>query len=116
MRTLTAPAPSRARRHAPLLWTLLRHPVKSLGMMTRFFFSRGTPVLPKLAAVLALAYVVWPVDLIPDVAPVLGWLDDAGFATLAFGWVLKKAEEHSTQRALEAGERSAATPDLTQPL
>jgi uncharacterized membrane protein YkvA (DUF1232 family) len=30
----------------------------------------------KLVPILAAIYVVWPLDLIPDVIPVLGWIDD----------------------------------------
>jgi len=78
--------------------TLMRHPVRTLGATLRFFFSLKSPILPRLAAVFALAYLVWPVDLIPDVAPILGWLDDAGFATLAFGWVMKKVGEAEAAR------------------
>ncbi|MCA9552760.1 MAG: DUF1232 domain-containing protein [Myxococcales bacterium] len=89
--------------------TLMRHPVRTLGATLRFFFSLKTPILPRLAALLALAYVVWPVDLIPDVAPILGWLDDAGFATLAFGWVMKKVGEAEAARLpAPAPERSQA--------
>ena len=31
---------------------------------------------------LALLYIVWPIDLIPDLIPVLGWIDDV--AALGF--------------------------------
>lgn len=33
-------------------------------------------------ALLALVYIVWPFDVIPDVIPVLGWLDDLLLAPL----------------------------------
>lgn len=40
--------------------------------------NRGPfPWLSLLPAVIGLAYGVSPVDLIPDVIPVLGWIDDA---------------------------------------
>jgi uncharacterized membrane protein YkvA (DUF1232 family) len=35
----------------------------------------GWPI--KLAAAFALVYTVMPLDLVPDVLPVLGWIDDA---------------------------------------
>ena len=37
----------------------------------------------KLLLVAALAYVVIPFDAVPDMLPVVGWLDDAGVVTLA---------------------------------
>ncbi|MBN2192373.1 MAG: DUF1232 domain-containing protein [Polyangiaceae bacterium] len=40
----------------------------------------------KILGVLALAYVLLPIDLVPDLIPVVGWLDDAGI--LAVGILL----------------------------
>jgi len=41
-------------------------------------------------ALLALVYVVWPFDLVPDVIPVLGWLDDLVIGPLLL-WAAAKA-------------------------
>src|SRR5438552_10252276 len=43
------------------------------------FYALKDPRAPFAArgiALLALVYVVWPFDVVPDVIPVLGWLDD----------------------------------------
>jgi len=44
------------------LWFCCRHP--------------GMPLLPKVLAVLVVAYFLSPIDLIPDFIPVLGYVDD----------------------------------------
>ncbi len=38
----------------------------------------GSPATQRVLFVLALLYVLSPVDAIPDVAPLVGWMDDAG--------------------------------------
>lgn len=38
--------------------------------------SRDTPAIAKITAALTVAYALSPIDLIPDVIPVLGYLDD----------------------------------------
>ena len=40
-------------------------------------------------ALLALVYIVWPFDVIPDVIPVLGWLDDLTIGPLLM-WAAAK--------------------------
>lgn len=47
------------------------------------FRDPKTPMLAKMVMVLAAAYVVCPVDLLADVIPVVGWLDDAAVIPLA---------------------------------
>ena len=50
--------------------------------------------LPKLAVALAVAYLLWPIDLIPDWAfPVVGWFDDLTIVWLALRWLLKSGPE-----------------------
>ncbi len=43
---------------------------------------------PKLFLVLVVLYLIWPLDLVPDLAPVLGWLDDVGFTALALTYLI----------------------------
>ena len=51
-----------------------------------------TPKLPRLLVLLACAYLLWPLDLVPDFAiPLAGFLDDLTFMWLSLGWLLKSA-------------------------
>lgn len=46
--------------------------------------------LPRFAVILALAYLFWPVDLVPDfVVPIAGYLDDATLVWLSLRWLFK---------------------------
>ncbi len=56
------------RKELLLAWSLLRDP--------------RAPVAAKLATLLAVVYVVSPIDLVSDFIPVLGWLDDGLIAYL----------------------------------
>ena len=56
------------RKELLLAWKLLRDP--------------RAPAAAKLATVLAIVYVLSPIDLVSDFIPVLGWLDDGLIAYL----------------------------------
>ena len=47
-----------------------------INVYRRLAADPRTPYLPKILLVVAVAYFVSPIDLIPDVIPVLGALDD----------------------------------------
>lgn len=49
----------------------------------------------KLAGVAALAYLVMPIDAVPDVVPVLGWLDDVGVLSAAAMFVTREVKKHA---------------------
>ena len=70
---------------------------RSLGL-------KRTPRWSKAAFVLALLYVVSPVDLVPDIVPVLGWLDDVGVLGLATTLLLS-----SRPRTVDAARPSPST-------
>jgi uncharacterized membrane protein YkvA (DUF1232 family) len=54
--------------------------------------SAGTPITAKLAIYGALGYFISPIDAIPDIIPVSGYVDDIG----ALGLALKSISEHIT--------------------
>ena len=77
---------------ARLLWRALRHP-QSPGWL-------------KLGAVGIVLYVLSPIDLIPDVIPVIGVLDDIVIVPLAIRWLLGRLPA-SLRADIGAGARRA---------
>lgn len=69
-----------------VLWAKFRKELTMVWLMMR---NPRTPTAAKLVAVLAVLYVISPVDLIPDVVPILGWLDDGVIALLLMQLALK---------------------------
>lgn len=57
--------------------------------------------LPRIAVILAIAYVLSPVDLVPDlVFPVVGYLDDLVLLWMSVRWLFKQREGTSAQDAI----------------
>ncbi|MBF0170371.1 MAG: DUF1232 domain-containing protein [Nitrospinae bacterium] len=53
-----------------------RHLAREVHALCLAFGHKDTPLVAKIWVALALGYVFSPVDLVPDVIPVLGYLDD----------------------------------------
>ena len=58
-----------------MVWAMLRNP--------------AAPGVAKLVALLAAVYIISPVDLVPDVIPILGWIDDGVISILLFKLAFK---------------------------
>jgi uncharacterized membrane protein YkvA (DUF1232 family) len=69
-----------------LLWTLVRGDARQLWFALR---HPDAPAWLKLGAALIVLYVISPVDLIPDVLPVIGVVDDLVLVPLAIRGLLK---------------------------
>jgi uncharacterized membrane protein YkvA (DUF1232 family) len=64
------------RGDARLLWRALKHP--------------QAPTWLKLGTVAIVAYVIWPLDLIPDLLPIIGAVDDIVIVPLAIRFLLDR--------------------------
>jgi uncharacterized membrane protein YkvA (DUF1232 family) len=58
-------------------------PNNGLTTAFRFFLDRRASPLAKIFFLLAVLYVLMPIDLVPDFAVVVGWIDDLGVALAA---------------------------------
>lgn len=73
------------RGDARLLWFALRHP--------------AAPRWLKLGTALIALYALSPIDLIPDMLPVIGVIDDLVLVPLAIRWLLKRLPPEIAQAA-----------------
>jgi uncharacterized membrane protein YkvA (DUF1232 family) len=98
----------------PMSWitrpALLRSLVLRARLAARLLREPAVPWLVKSVALLPLVYVLVPIDLLPDVIPLLGQLDDLGVVialTEAFLALCPGAAVDFHRQALEAGQRFA---------
>ena len=54
-----------------------------LRLAFRLLREPRVPILTKALPALAVAYVIWPLDILPDLVPLLGQIDDIGLVLLA---------------------------------
>ena len=59
----------------------------------RFFLSPQVGGTQKVLVAGALLYIITPLDLIPDVVPVVGWLDDLGIAGFALRYIFSTMDK-----------------------
>jgi uncharacterized membrane protein YkvA (DUF1232 family) len=87
-----------------VLWVVVK------GDVRRLCFALGHPDAPgwlKGGAAAVVLYLVSPIDLIPDVLPVIGVLDDLIIVPMALRWLLARLPEHIRHHA---DERAAGRP------
>ena len=75
-----------------LLWTVVRGDARQLWIALR---HPAAPTWLKVGTALIVLYVLSPIDLIPDVVPVLGWMDDVVLVPLTIRFLLKRLENRA---------------------
>ena len=75
---------------------------KTLWQMVRDSFSGRYQMswITILILFVALAYVLFPFDLIPDFIPVLGWLDDGAVVLLVLKRLVKETQRYNRFKAV----------------
>ena len=84
---------------SPMTWLLrpamLRTLWAHLRLAVRLVREPSVPIALKALLALPLFYVVWPIDVLPDLVPLLGQLDDLGVLLLALESFLKIVPSHA---------------------
>ena len=79
---------------------------KELATLWQAFMAPETPVYLKALMLLVPAYLLSPIDLIPDFIPFLGWVDDFVIVPFLVSWIVgmlpQKAQAY--QRSASKGE------------
>lgn len=83
------------REDARLLWAALRHP--------------GAPRWLRWGVAAIVAYLLLPLDLIPDLIPAVGLLDDLVLVPLAMRWLYRRLPD-SLRADIERGRAAAGAP------
>ncbi|MBI4819531.1 MAG: DUF1232 domain-containing protein [Deltaproteobacteria bacterium] len=75
----------------------------------RMLVDPKAPKLARVIAVASLAYAIWPFDVLPDILPLVGYLDDLGVLAIAMGYLFRQLDEYDRTKRLAAGgvERSS---------
>ncbi len=63
----------------------------------RYFRDPAVSRWKKLAGLGAAAYAVMPFDAIPDVLPLVGWLDDLGVLSAVVWWTVREINKHAAR-------------------
>ncbi len=71
----------------------MKRPIKTGAAIRQFFLSRNISKSAKILAILAILYVVFPLDMVPDYIPVFGWIEDIVIAILTLNFMRAKAGE-----------------------
>ncbi|NLH81780.1 MAG: DUF1232 domain-containing protein [Phyllobacteriaceae bacterium] len=105
---ILGPEGAREERVRAGLWATVRRAARAIPFMedvVAAWYCAIDPTTPrrvKLTLLAALAYFVAPVDLIPDVLPLLGFTDDAGVLLAAIALVGGHITEEHRQKARAA--------------
>ncbi len=76
----------------------------------RYFKDPNVAPWRKAVAVFAVLYALSPVDLIPDVLPVIGWLDDVGVLGLGLAWLSRDVSKYARRPGVQVVEGEVLSP------
>ena len=93
--------------------SVLRGLLAQARLALRLIREPAVPLLAKAVLALAAVYLIWPLDFLPDLLPVLGQLDDLGVVLAALEIFLRLCPDAPAafhREALAAGRKYSAMP------
>jgi uncharacterized membrane protein YkvA (DUF1232 family) len=86
----------------PSFWSLLRHLPKFIRLVFRLLTDRRVPLLAKIAVCSSVAYLIWPLDIIPDfLVPVVGSFDDVALLLVCLRYLFYRTPPEVLQEHLK---------------
>ena len=76
---------------------------KEVVQLWKAFWAPETPLHLKAATLFVAFYLINPLDIIPDVIPLLGWVDDMILVPLMVSWIVSRLPVHAPARARTDG-------------
>ncbi len=87
-----------------------------MSALWRFFRDPNGSKLGKLFVLATVVYVIMPIDFVPDLVPVIGWLDDLGMASLAAFYLAGVAKRYRAASMLPpAPPPTGPSPEIKMP-
>lgn len=99
-------------------WTIVGTLLSQVRLTARLLRDPAVPALVKGLPLLALVYLLFPFDFVPDVIPILGQVDDAGVMLVALGAFVALCPDGVVafhRAALSGGRRYAPMPPASAP-
>ena len=75
---------------------------RELATLWRAFLAPETPLHLKALMLLVPAYLLSPIDQIPDLIPFLGWVDDLVIVPMLVSWIVKMLPQRASVYARSA--------------
>jgi uncharacterized membrane protein YkvA (DUF1232 family) len=85
-----------------MVFTAIRWHDMNVDHVGRYVRNPRVAGWKKVLGLLAVVYALAPIDAIPDVVPLLGWLDDLGVLTVAFGLIARDMAQHAKRATVKA--------------
>lgn len=63
---------------------------KEVAQLWKAFWAAETPLYLKAATLFTAFYLLNPFDILPDIIPVLGWVDDIVLVPLMVSWIVSR--------------------------
>jgi len=104
------PNPS-AKPNAGVIMSLINR----LRLVGRLILDQRVPFYLKAIPFAPLAYLIFPIDFVPDVLPILGQLDDLGIIVLAFETFIMLCPQEVVQEHQARLAAGGSTPPSTSP-
>lgn len=89
----------------------LRQLINSIPLAWRLFLDDRVSPAVKTIPIMGFLYLLWPIDLLPDLFPALGQLDDIAVILLALNWFIQVCPSDIVEEIRQGGRTGRSNAD-----